>query len=154
MRANTATALKRLQSEMDGEVSTKVSEAKAKLNRATPEPFELALRAIRDGEIRSMIAAQAHGDSLEMAGIVREIFEKEDIESLDALLSAPAIWQPLALLNAPLSLDDLRTARSEFAHKELGPAVVDLVAASEAVTEPISITLHEISPAVTAQTAG
>lgn len=141
-RTRTRQALAEIHNQIDSEVSRTVEAAK-KARATTPDPVEAMTAAVRASEIRSMIERQAGGDSLEMQSILREATFGEDLETIDAVLSAPSIWRPRALVD---DLDGLREAREAFAHRKLGPEIVDLVTAEKDLYAAIDATSFEMSP--------
>jgi hypothetical protein len=122
--------LGRLKVELYGFVAKQVGDARTKFK---PPQIDATVLEIRNGEIRRMILDQVGDDGLKLKGIISDALEKQNVETLDAILTAPMFWPVAGLIE---DRGELEVQRLELSNNELGADAADLIRPEEALVGP------------------
>jgi hypothetical protein len=134
--------LKTIKAETEGVISKAIekgrNDAKAK-SETTPDAKLAAI--LRAQETRRYLFESIGDDNLLLGNVIRDASEHGDIETLDAILGAPASWP---LVNT-YDRQAVKSTRDEMEELSLGSETVQLIQAEKDITNRIEWVTERIS---------
>ena len=129
-----------IEAETHAVISKAVAEARANAKKGqSAAALDKANR--RAGEIRHWLYEAIGDDGLKLEIFIREAIDRNDTETLDAILEAPFVW-PLA---QSFDRSPVAATRSEMVDASLGEEIVELVRAEKDVLDRLQLAKENIS---------
>jgi len=122
-------ALAPLRAEVEKVIGGAISKARAKDTETTPE--QAMSRMLRADETRRWLFQAVGDDPLKLELAIREAVDAGDVETVDAILSAPPVWPPSKSFDHAA----LTEQRNGMIDQNLGPEIVVLAQAEKDLTD-------------------
>jgi hypothetical protein len=134
--------LKKVKAETEGVISKAIEKGRNEAKSKSERTLEIIITEnLRAQETRRWLFESVGDDSLLLGNVIREASERGDLETLDAILEAPASW-PMA---NTYDRQAVKSTRDELEELSLGDETVQLIQAEKDIFNRIAWVTDRIS---------